>query len=155
MSNNSNNKNTDKPRARAYFIVKVEPGANAVEVANKIYGNLGGENSKDYEDRFVVTRTDVVSGCTLGEIIVPVDAVILDPDDPEAVLRDVEGRIEGYGGTAAIFKAVVTAHHLYPPHDAYGYVTKEEMIAGQEDGIEEITHAGLQSPRSPGPNAWG
>jgi hypothetical protein len=91
----------------------------------------------------------------LGEIIVPVDAVILDPGDPEEVLREVEGRIEGFGGTAAIFKAVVTAHHLYPPHDAYGYVTKAEMDAGKDTEIHEITHPGLQSPRSPGPNAWG
>jgi hypothetical protein len=157
MSNNNDN-NSDKPRVRAWFIIKVEPGTNAVEVAENIYNNLGGaDHSEEFKNEFVLIRSDVVSGCTLGEIIAPVDAVILEPDDPEKILREVEGRIEALGGTAAIFKAVVSAHTPKPPHDAYSYVTAIEKEAGEKLGIrpEDIPYAGFQKPRSPGPNAWG
>jgi len=158
MSSNSDNKNTDKPRARAYFIIQVGSRANAVDVAKNIYNNLGGqEHSEEFKDKFVLIRADVVSGCTLGEIIATVDAVILDPEDPEKELRDVESRIFELGGAAAIFKAVVRVYTPEPPHDAFSYVNTNEKEAGEELGIrpEDIPYAGLQKPRSPGPNAWG
>lgn len=147
-----------KGRLRSWFIIKVAPGADPKEVAANIYRNLGGQDhSEEYQDIFLLVRADVVDGCTLGEIIAPVDATIGDEYDPEKNLRVVEELIEDLGGVAAIFKATVSGHNPLPPHDAFGYVNQVEKDAGEELGIDpnEIRTAGLQRPRSPGPNKWG
>ena len=140
-----------KKRTRAWFFIKVKSGANANTVAKAIYEKHGGTKGSN---QFVLVRADVVSGCTLGEIIASVDAI----DDPQSsvkALKKAEKNIQSVAGVASTTKAVVSAHNPDPSHEAYGYVNVAEKEKGIKKGVKDVKIAGRQSPYSPGSNKWG
>ena len=141
-----------KKRTRAWFFIKVKSGANANTVAKAIYEKHGGTKGSN---QFVLVRADVVSGCTLGEIIASVDAIIDDPQSPKKALIKAEEKIQKVTGVASTTNALVSAHIPDPPHEAYGYVNKAEKVKGLEKGVKDVNIAGRQSPYSPGSNKWG
>ncbi len=141
-------------RKRAWFLIKVEPRAYANTVAETIFNKFGDkEFTEENADNFCVIRADVVSGCTLFDIIVPVDA------NPEIPFDDVKNEILNETGREGITISVseVTHHYPNPPHATFGYVNEEEWVKGKEYGVSpaDPDEPGLQSPYSPGANKWG
>ena len=124
-------------RVRALVLVRAE---RAQEVAGGIYrelGHAGGES-------FVVVRADVVDNDY--NIMIPVDAM-----SREKVL-EVVGIINAQLGVVDSVVVWVQSHVPYPPHDAHGYITEEELEASTKP--EEPIKPGRQGA-SPGFNAWG
>jgi len=143
-----------KKRTRAWFFIKVKSGANANTVAKAIYEKHGGTKGGN---QFVLVRADVVSGCTLGEIIASVDAID-DPQSSEKALKMAERNIQRVTGVDKTTKALVSAHNPDPPHEAYGYVNEAEKVKGEKSKpkpVKDVKIAGRQSPYSPGSNKWG
>ena len=144
-------------RKRAWFFVKVDPPSNAKDIAKRIYDNLGDlrqfdKKEGEYVD-YVIIRADVVSGCTLFDIVVPVDA------NPDYALEEIKEAILAKTGREGITisEAQVTNHNPNPPHATFGYLTKSEFDEGRSAGVSEKDPEvfDLQSPYSPGSNAWG
>ena len=146
---------TVENRKRAWFFIKVDPPSNAEGIANNIYINF--IKDRDYvnqnADNFLIIRADVASGCSLFDIVVPVDAKHdFSLEEIKTILFDATPK-EG----VAISIAEVTKHSPITPHETYGYVSSEELQQGRLDGVDEKDpdKAGLQRPWSPGANKWG
>ena len=124
-------------RARAWVLVRAE---RAQDVAKGLYDELGhaGGNS------FVVVRADVVEYDY--DIMIPVDA------ESRATVDEVVGMIKDYPGVRDTVVIWVQSHVPYPPHDAHGYITEEELEASTKP--EEPIKPGRQGA-SPGYNGWG
>jgi len=129
---------TGNERVRAWVLLQAE---SAEELAQALYRDLGHAGG----DEFVVVRADIVAGPSefAYNIIVPVDA------KNEDALRDVVDRIRE---VSRVNPVIVTVHqHVpYPPHDAHGYITTEEVEAGREP-VEKPGRQGA----SPGLNPFG
>lgn len=142
-------------RKRAWFFIKVDPPSNAEGIADNIYNKF--IKDRDYveqnADNFLIIRADVASGCSLFDIVVPVDAnQAFSLKEIKTILFDATPK-EGI----AISIAEVTKHSPITPHETYGYVSGEEWQMGIDDGVnpDDPVEPGLQRPWSPGANKWG
>jgi len=129
---------TGNERVRAWVLLQAE---SAEGVAQALYKDLGHEGG----DEFVVVRADIVAGPSefAYNIIVPVDA------KSEDALRDVVDRIREVSRVNPVI-VTVDQHVPYPPHDAHGYISTNEV----EVGREPVEKPGRQGA-SPGFNAFG
>lgn len=132
-------KSTGNGRARGWVLVQAE---QAQEVAEGLYEEMGHKGG----DSFVVVRADIVAGSRdfPYNIIVPVDA------ESKEVLSDLVDQIRGVNGVGEAVIVKVDQHVPYPPHDAQGYITEQEVEAGEDKEIEP----GRQGA-SPGANPFG
>jgi hypothetical protein len=112
----------------------------AQDVAEGLYGKLGHEGG----DGFVVVRADVVDYDY--NLVIPVDA------ESEEMVHRVVGMIKDHPGVRDTVVVWVQSHVPYPPHDAHGYITVEELEASTKP--EELIEPGRQGA-SPGYNGWG
>jgi hypothetical protein len=124
-------------RARAWVFVRAE---KAQSVAEGIYEELGHQGG----DSFVVVRADVVDYDY--NIMIPIDA------ESREMVDYVVGKIQGHPGVEDVVVVWVQSHIPYPPHDAQGYITEDELKASEKP--EEDIKAGRQGA-SPGYNGWG
>jgi hypothetical protein len=124
-------------RARAWVLVRAE---RAEDVAERLYERLGQEGG----DSWVVVRADVVE--YEYNMVVPVDA------ESAEMVHEVVGMIRDHPGVRDVVVAWVQRHIPYPPHDAHGYITEEELEASTKP--EEPIKPGRQGA-SPGYNGWG
>lgn len=129
---------TRSERARAWVLVRAE---GAQEVAEGLYGKLGHEGG----DNFVVVRADIVDNDY--NIVIPVDAVSREK------VQEVVDLIKDHPGVRDTVVVWVQGHVPYPPHDAHGYITEEEIEASTKEPREPIK-PGRQGA-SPGYNGWG
>jgi len=134
---------TRSERVRAWVLVQVNPEAQVAQVAQGLYGELGHRGGNE----FVVVRADIVAepiGFGDYHIIVPVDA------ESENKLKEVCDTIRKRNDVSVAVSVRLEQHVPYPPHDAHGYITTEEVEAGRE----RIEKPGRQGA-SPGHNPWG
>ena len=129
---------TRSERARAWVLVRAE---RAQEVAKELYDELGHAGG----DSYVVVRADVVEYDY--NIMIPVDA------QSRETVDEVVGMIRGYAGVTDMVVVWVQSHVPYPPHDAHGYITAEEIEASTREP-KEPSKPGRQGA-SPGYNGWG
>ena len=125
-------------RLRAWVLVRAEP---AQEVAERLYDELGHEGG----DNYVVVRADVVDYDY--NLMIPVDA------ESTEWVHKVVGMIRDQPGVRDAVVVWVRSHVPYPPHDAHGYITAEEIEASTREPKEPIK-PGRQGA-SPGYNGWG
>ncbi len=124
------------PRFRAWILLQVN---SPQKVAQELYDAIWMEGDDDY----VVIRADVVDWDY--NVVIPVDAA------SEDHLNRAYERILDITGAAKSVRLPVTQTFPRIPHDAHGFVTKEEFDQGQE---KERIRPGRQH-WSPGHNAWG
>jgi len=122
-------------RTRAWILLQVDSPPDA---ARKLCDAMRDEGG----DSYVVIRADVVD--YVYNIVVPVDA------ESPSVLQYVHQRILELTGARDTAILPVVEHIPFPPHDAQGYLTQDEIAAGHEKGLQP----GRQHS-SPGANAWG
>ncbi len=131
------NRVAENERVRAWLLVRAEDAPNSMQ---GLYRKLGHEGGKHY----VVIRADIVDYQPYN-VIVPVDA------ESEEALQEVSALIKGHPGVRETVIARVEKHIPFPPHDAHGYITQQELREGKDQTIKEYGRQGA----SPGYNGWG
>ena len=128
-------------RVRAWVFGQVEPEELRARYKENRINGLGG-------DQFVIVRADIVDHSDYN-VIIPVDAE--DDDGLEEAISVITDQL----GVEIVSTAQVVkeGHVPWPPHEAHGFITEEEVEALPiEDGIR--IRAGRQHA-SPGTNKWG
>lgn len=122
-------------RMRAWLLLQVE---SPQKVATGLYDALRDE----FGDDCVVIRADIVD--YVYNLVIPLDA-----STPE-IMAAVHDKIVRLTGAKHHVIVPVIEHIPYPPSDAQGYITEEEVALGHEKTLlPGRQHA------SPGANAWG
>lgn len=127
---------TESERVRAWVFVQAEQAANAMQGLYRKLGHIGG-------DRFVVIRADIVDYQPYN-VIIPVDA------ESQEALHEATEKIKGHPGVSETLIVRVEKHIPHIPHNAHGYITKQEAEAGKDKEVKP----GRQGA-SPGYNGWG
>jgi hypothetical protein len=122
-------------RVRAWILVQADLPLDA---ARRLYDELVNEGGDDY----VVIRADVVD--YVYNLVIPVDAASWD------WLQQVHQMIRQITGARHTMIIPVVQPVPFPPHDAQGFITSEEVAAGHWKDIRP----GRQH-WSPGENGWG
>jgi hypothetical protein len=127
-------------RVRAWVFGRVEPEELRDRYKENQINGLGG-------DRFVIVRADIVEHSDYN-VIIPVDA------EDDAGLEEAVSVITGLLGVEVVStgKVVEEGHIPWPPHEAHGFITQEEVDALP---IEQLHIEAGRQHASPGSNKWG
>ena len=127
-------------RVRAWVFGWVEPEELRDRYKENQINGLGG-------DQFVIVRADIVDHSDYN-VIIPVDT------EDDAGLKEAVSVITGLLGVEnlSVVKVVEGGHIPWPPHEAHGFITQEEVDALP---IEQLHIEAGRQHASPGSNKWG
>jgi hypothetical protein len=127
-------------RVRAWVFGQVNPEELRDRYKENRINGLGG-------DQFVIVRADIVDHSDYN-VIIPVDAE--DDDGLEEAVSVIKVQL----GVEIVSTAQVVeeGHVPWPPHEAHGFITPEEVDALP---IEQLHIEAGRQHASPGSNKWG